>query len=241
MKGFGAVCLAAALWAALTLSSCAPQGESSAAGETPPLSAAVGDHVRFGTWEQNGDVSDGPESIEWIVLGRDGDRALLLSRYGLAPGRELGKKWDVSPDRQWLNGGFFSQAFTPEEQSLIPETLIPAEEYRGRRFGEDTADRVFLLSREELEQYLPVFEDRVCPATKSFAEETRLTGPDCLWLLRSLEYSGFDYASPLMVGVSGRTVPLWIRTDARLIFALRPALWADVSAAASGPGEGPLS
>ena len=241
MKGFGAVWLAAVLWAALALSSCAPQGESSAAGETPPLSAAVGDRVLFGTWEQDGDVSGGPEPIEWIVLDRDGDRALLLSRYGLAPGRELGKRWDVSPDRQWLNGNFFPQAFSPEEQSRIPETLIPAEEYRGRRFGEDTADRVFLLSREELEQYLPAFEDRVCPAAESFSEKTRLTGPDCLWLLRSLEYSGFDYASPLVVGVSGRTVPLWIRTDARLIFALRPALWADVSAAASGPGDGPLS
>ena len=43
----------------------------------------VGSTVRFGTYEQDNDVSNGPEEIEWTVLDVDGNRALLISRFGL--------------------------------------------------------------------------------------------------------------------------------------------------------------
>ena len=39
--------------------------------------------VLFGSYEQDGDAANGKEPIEWLVLARDGDKALLLSKYAL--------------------------------------------------------------------------------------------------------------------------------------------------------------
>ena len=39
--------------------------------------------VLFGSYEQDGDAANGKEPIEWLVLDRDGDKALLLSKYAL--------------------------------------------------------------------------------------------------------------------------------------------------------------
>ena len=46
----------------------------------------VGNIVAFGRYEQDNDLTNGPEPIEWIVLDVvDGEKtkALLLSKYGL--------------------------------------------------------------------------------------------------------------------------------------------------------------
>ena len=46
---------------------------------------SVGDIVSFGCYEQDSDLENGPEAIEWIVLDCDEEnhRVLLLSRFGL--------------------------------------------------------------------------------------------------------------------------------------------------------------
>lgn len=46
---------------------------------------AVGSTIRFGSCEQDNRLSNGAEEIEWLVLAVEGDKALLVSRYGLEP------------------------------------------------------------------------------------------------------------------------------------------------------------
>ena len=43
--------------------------------------AEAGSRVFFGAYEQDNDESDGREDIEWLVLAREGDRLLVISRY----------------------------------------------------------------------------------------------------------------------------------------------------------------
>ena len=43
----------------------------------------IGDIVTFGRYEQDNNLDNGPEEIDWIVLDIQGDKALLLSKYGL--------------------------------------------------------------------------------------------------------------------------------------------------------------
>ena len=43
--------------------------------------ADVGDYVYFGAYEQDGDTSNGKEKIEWLVLDKQDNRALVLSKY----------------------------------------------------------------------------------------------------------------------------------------------------------------
>ena len=41
------------------------------------------DEYLFGTYEQDNDLSDGEEEIEWIVIAREESRVLLMSKYAL--------------------------------------------------------------------------------------------------------------------------------------------------------------
>ena len=41
----------------------------------------AGDHIFFGHYEQDNDLNNGPEPIEWRILEVKGDKILLLSEY----------------------------------------------------------------------------------------------------------------------------------------------------------------
>ena len=43
----------------------------------------AGNVITFGHYEQDNDLSNGAEPIEWLVLTEEEGRMLLLSRYGL--------------------------------------------------------------------------------------------------------------------------------------------------------------
>ena len=95
---------------------------------------------------------------EWRVLEVDGDKALLLTEelieeriYGP---EETPVTWETCPLRGYLNGGFL-QSFSSEEQGRILETRVINDDnlWYGSPGGNDTDDRVFLLSVEEIDRY----------------------------------------------------------------------------------------
>ena len=84
--------------------------------ETSDLKYLIGREVIFGSYEQDGNTGNGAEDIEWIILARTGDNALLLSKYGLDTKRYNegygDVTWGQSDIRSWLNGSFMDTAFT---------------------------------------------------------------------------------------------------------------------------------
>ena len=144
------------------------------AGEQPATSGADGAYrtpgsiVAFGRYEQDNDPDNGPEAIEWIVLDTEGDRALLLSRYGLIAKQYnkayAGVTWEACTLRGWLNSEFMNEAFTREEQSAILLTDVDNSAAQGysewdTEGGNNTRDHIFLLSCAEAEKYLGVTYD----------------------------------------------------------------------------------
>lgn len=131
---------------------------------------AVGDIIKFGHYEQDNNTANGKEEIEWIVVEVQGNKAMLLSRYGLDAHRFDASKyqgWAKSEMRSWLNSTFLNNAFTDAEQQAIITTTVKtgnndewvtraqkegwlAESVNG---GEDTQDKLFLLSLEEAMAY----------------------------------------------------------------------------------------
>ena len=118
--------------------------------------------MTFGSYEQDGDMSNGPEPIEWEILDEGEEGILLISHYVLdcheyndKRGKNGNVTWENSTLRQWLNDDFLNSAFSPEEQARIYNvTLInPDNEYSGASGGNPTMDRVFCLSVEEVTQY----------------------------------------------------------------------------------------
>ncbi len=136
----------------------------------------VGNIVTFGHYEQDNDVSNGAEPIEWIVLDVQDGKALLLSRYGLDSrpyhSEFMDITWEACALRSWLNGNFMNAAFTQEEQSAILLTDVDNGADQGfgewnTVGGENTRDKVFLLSYAEANRYLGVStEDRERPGTQ---------------------------------------------------------------------------
>ena len=127
-------------------------------------SAGIGDTVTYGRYPQTAEGDD-KTPIEWLVLDVQGDRALLLSRYGLDTmpynTEYEDATWEACTLREWLNGEFLNRAFSSEEQKAIRTTAVDngkSQEYSGwsATGGNDTQDKVFLLSYAEANRYLGV-------------------------------------------------------------------------------------
>ena len=125
---------------------------------------SVGNYVTFGHYPQTSAGNDST-AIEWLVVARDGNKALLLSRYGLdaQPYNTQSTRitWEECTLRTWLNGTFLNKAFTAQEQAGILLTNVDNSKSQGysgwrTRGGNDTQDKVFLLSYAEANKYLGV-------------------------------------------------------------------------------------
>ena len=150
-----------------------PTQTPSAPSGTVPLdkNVKVGDYVNFGKYEQDNNTSNGKEDIEWLVLDVKDGKALVTSKYALDAQvyneEYVEITWEFCTLRSWLNNHFYNVAFSSEEQSKIPTVNVVAEDSPkfGTDAGNDTLDKVFLLSEGELERYLGTDERGSCRAT----------------------------------------------------------------------------
>ena len=145
----------------------------------------------------------------------------------------IGKAWEISTIREWLNNEFFETAFSAEGQGRIPTTLVTAEDNYEDRVdaGNDTADKVFLLSVSEVETYFPSNESQMCGATEYAIAKGAYTNnsqvvegqPPCFWWLRSPGASTFWVMRVNTLGgiFNGGNV-----TDVRE--GVRPAMWINI-------------
>lgn len=115
------------------------------------------DVVAFGQYNQ--DSLYEKEPIEWIVLDKQDNKYLLLSKYILTcrdyHDIEENVTWETCALRKWLNNTFLNTAFNQSEQSKIMTTNIMNNDGIGQDTvgGNDTKDKVFLLSKEEVRKY----------------------------------------------------------------------------------------
>lgn len=129
----------------------------------------------LGYYEQDNNLLNGKEPIEWIVVSvdRDEKKVLLISKYILdcKPFNDisdLNKRfadedgnlhlanvdvtWEDSTLRQWLNDDFIGVAFDQKEQQIIADTQL--ESVKNPEWytisGNPTVDKAFLLSLDIL-------------------------------------------------------------------------------------------
>ena len=130
----------------------------------PDLNAKPGSNVTFGHyWIKNGpekDAETDPEPLTWRVLEMDESSMLLMSAKVIEiypySDTEDDVTWETSAVRKWLNGEFLSKAFTAAEMACIEVSDVPAtinSNYTSTPQGNDTKDRVYLLSSSEAARY----------------------------------------------------------------------------------------
>ena len=123
--------------------------------ETVDLADAyAGAIVKFGTYEQDNNLSNGAEEIEWLVLDVQDGKALLLSKYaldeipystvidGISASYGNGPATPAYHLEQWMTFEFYKQAFTEAEKKQICTSIFDGYWYY-----------VFPLSKDEIDTY----------------------------------------------------------------------------------------
>ena len=171
------------------------------------------------------------------MLEKDGSKALLISRYALdcKPYHTnlVGVTWETCTLREWLNNDFLNAAFSAEVQSKIISSTVMADKNPsyGTSPGNDTTDKVFLLSIPEVNKYFNTDSDRICGATDYAVAQGAYTNGSysadgkapCWWWLRS---PGDSDKRAVCVWCGG-----WLQdygTNISLKNGIRPALWIDL-------------
>lgn len=205
----------------------------------------VGNYVTFGEYPQT-TAGEDMTPIEWLVLARDGNKALLISRYGLDAQPyntdHTSVTWETCTLRTWLNVTFYNKAFSSDEQVAILTTSVDNGKNQGyskwsTSGGNNTEDKVFLLSYAEANKYFGVTYDnisntksRVAPTAYAIAQgawasssnKTADSTDAGWWWLRS---PGFYQSSAAYVLGYG----LFRGDDViRVSGSVRPALWVNL-------------
>lgn len=174
--------------------------------------AEIGDYITFGSYEQDNNVSNGPEKIEWLVLDREEDSMLVVSRYGLdcqPYNTELEDvTWGTCSLRNWLNGSFYDTAFDTQDKGLIADSVVLdgasydiyfMDYYKPWYSESATTDRVFIISAAEAHRYLEKSEDRVCQGTAYCRAQGAVMAEDstCWWWTRGDNSRSYDGMMPI--------------------------------------------
>lgn len=197
--------------------------------------AKVGDYVFFGAYEQDNNISNGKEDVEWLVLEVKDGKVLVISKYALDCKQYntsyTDVTWETCTLRRWLNNDFINAAFSTDEKAMIPTVTVSADknpEYSTNP-GNETQDQLFLLSIMGANNYFSSDSARQCEATNyAVANGAYVNGgnSNCDWWLRSPGRYQNRAATVSTVGVvAGRGSYVTYGLSA-----VRPALWIDLNA-----------
>ena len=113
----------------------------------PPTatSVSVGDIIQFGGYQ-------------WRVLEVQGGRALIITEHVIAERQyhhaDVPVTWETSDIRRWLNNDFINRFSESDRARIIQTTVINNDNlWFGTHGGNDTVDRIFLLSIDEVLRY----------------------------------------------------------------------------------------
>ena len=132
--------------------------------------AVVGQTVTLGQFETNCDF-DTTETMEWLVVKKEGDKVLLISKMSLLamPYGDYSKEdyvsWKNSEIRNYLNGTFYYNCFTDAERSLMSTTTIIPSDAEIELGAIQTSDKIFIPSSEEMCEFFYSTNDMSCPST----------------------------------------------------------------------------
>lgn len=196
-------------------------------------------YISFGEYEQDNIISNGKENIDWLVLDVKDNKVLVISKFALDcqpyNTRKESVTWETCTLRNWLNNDFLNEAFSDTERSFIAETAVTADgNYVWNTApGNETVDKIFLLSIPETEMYFSFSENHSTaeckPTNYATANGVKVNSDaeyknNCNWWLRS---PGMNENHASRVYTSGH-----IDTGGGRVnydeYGVRPVLWLDI-------------
>lgn len=226
--------LIAAIVAITLLTGCGASASQNGSSESAPASktsevtsdqaeSTTSETVVFGNYQN--------QKIQWYVLDKEDGKALLLSVQALdsRPFSDRAATWDQSSIRTWLNDDFYQKAFSDSErQNIILSKLTTGDDLNyGTKTGQDTEDRIFLLSASEAKKYLSKAQTTTSPTDYASSQGAYTNDKgDCAWWLRS---PGIDDESPAYYSSQG-DIGTRAHQSSENIIGVRPAMWVNADA-----------
>ncbi|MDR2501845.1 MAG: DUF6273 domain-containing protein [Oscillospiraceae bacterium] len=202
-----------------TSSTTTPDSTSKPAGSG--LVGKAGDTASYGTY--NG------KPVEWQALAVDltAKKALLITKDCITDnlyneGDDVDNTtWETATIREWLNGEFYSAAFTDAQKAKILESDIAPQSNpeNGISGGNATKDKVFILSEAEVRQYFSSDEARTA----------KYDGTGAAWRTRTPGITGSSVCFVYPDGTINTDGFPVNRNHEGDIFAVRPAIWVDIT------------
>ena len=198
-----------------------------------PAIAPVGSLIKYGKYEQDNDSSNGIEDIEWIILAKDDNKMLVISDKAIdcKPYNTSSANitWETCSLRNWLNNDFINSEFSATEKTMISSVKVSADKNPDydTDAGNDTEDKVFLLSIEEANRYFKYDSERQCVSTEYAKANGAYTyeidgASNCFWWLRS--QGGYSNKSASVVNSDGTVSKYGNAVDDNRD-CVRPAMW----------------
>ena len=192
---------------------------------------SVGDVIVYGRYEKDNDLSNGSEPLQWIIIGKEENRMLLITRDSIdrmAYQKGLDShyqqpKWSASTVRGWLNSDFIEMAFDESEQKAILLTEVDNSECD----EENTLDRVFLLSVEEAQRYMPNDAAQATQLTEYARQKRGQLNTSEGWMLRTHTTYKSSGQSVYFARENGGISYSYI--DGTSYYCVRPAMWITTS------------
>jgi len=229
----------------------------------PALSETSSDEILSDTSDIRVGWSSWFAGYEWVVLTKTKDTALIVTRDIIdtkeydEPGWAI--TWENCTLRHWLNTDFL-ETFSESEKSMIIETNVVNNDnpIYGIDSGNDTVDKVFLLSLEEAQAYFDDDNSRIAVQNMTAAkleiaaeawgydgalgDITRHNGLPGKWRLRT---AGFKENQVVDVGGDGE-ISASGGSPNNVPAGVRPAMWVRIDALSSvavsgGQEEGAVS
>lgn len=175
--------------------------------------------IFFGHYPQSNNGDSGiKESIEWKILKREDNKALLLSEKGLDCHEYHNCydriTWENSELKEWLNSEFIINAFNDEENLILADNNI-------------IKDKVFILNSEELNEYKSILQNFLAIATdycsKNIGNQIGWNNR-CKWWLRS--YTNFYDYQECVTEYGEIRKKTALKKSAKV--AVRPAIWVNI-------------
>ena len=186
--------------------------------------AEIGDTVLFGAYEQSAYGDKTP--IEWQVLSKKSGKAFLISKKCLSKQKYNNSyedvTWETCTLRKWLNHVFYNDAFSSKEKGYICTTTVKTDDniIDNTVGGKTTQDKVFILSKNETQEFMSNTSDRLSIGTQ-------LTGSVNAWLLRSPGAQQFATLYVQDNRIIGEGEDNWanLLCYQDTAFGIRPAIW----------------
>jgi len=181
------------------------------------------------------------DKIEWDIINNNDGKALIVANLILDSQEyypfhnSKSNNYELSNIRKWLNASFYNTAFNALQKELISTTLVDNSlKSTGNTYNDyvcdDTYDKIFLLSREEYQNYYsnPQLRSDVgtdyAKAQGLFVQSNNTTKGKSNWLLRSPYNLNVDDVYSLYV-MGGYSISVGSLDISLTYGGVRPACW----------------